>query len=158
MNQQTKQSMINDQLKIEDTRRELLDFLARQNEQEKRASSTVEERKNSRQKSASSSPDDFSWSSLVEAGLSSWWRDHPARAGAMLVRSATEDYTRQKPLQVVTIAVIVGAAIVLFKPWRLMSVSALALILFRSSNFTGIATSVLDNAAKSMQPMQKDRL
>lgn len=149
--------MISDQPKIEDTRRELLNFLARQSKQEEQVLSAAEEHKDSRQKATGSTPDGFSWLPLVEAGLSSWWHDHPARAGAMLVRSATEDYARQKPLQVVTAAAIAGAAIVLFKPWRLMSVSALVLTLFRSSNFTGIATSVLDSAAKSMQPMQKDR-
>jgi len=148
--------MTNDQPNIEDTRRELLNFLARQKEPEQRASEETSQ--TSRHKAAASrTPDGFSWSSLVEAGLLSWWHDHPARAGAMLVKSATEDYARQKPLQVVTVAAIAGAAFVLFKPWRLVSTSALALTLLRSSNFTGIATSVLDSAAKSMQPIQKER-
>ena len=149
--------MINDQPNIEDTRRELLNFLGRKNAPEERVTATTESRKSFRRKTLGHASDGFSWSSLVEAGLSSWWRDHPARAGAMLVRSATEDYTRQKPLQVVVIAAIAGAAFVLFKPWRMVSLSALALTLFRSSNFTGIATSVLGSAAKSMQPMQKDK-
>lgn len=149
--------MTNDEPKIEDTRRELLNFLAHQDDPVKRFAPAAEERKNHRRKAESPPPDGFSWSSLVEAGLASWWHDHPARAGAMLVKSATEDYARQRPMQVVAVAAIAGAAFVLFKPWRLVSTSALALTLFRSSNFTGIATSVLDSAAKSMQPMQKER-
>lgn len=158
MNQQTTQAMINQQPTIETTRRELLNFLVHQHEQEERAESTAADRRHVRRKAASDTPDGFNWSSLVEAGFSSWWRDHPARAGAMLVKSATEDFARQKPLQVVTIAAIAGAAIVLLKPWRLVSTTALAMTLFRSSNFTGMATSVLETAAKSMQPIQKDRL
>ena len=157
MNQLMKQPMIKDQPNIEDTRRELLNFFARQNAPEERVAATADLNKSFRRKTPSHAPDGFSWSSLVEAALSSWWRDHPARAGAMLVRSATEDYTRQKPMQVVAVAAIAGAAFVLFKPWRMVSLSALALTLFRSSNFTGIATSVLGSAAKSMQPMQKDK-
>lgn len=158
MNQHMTQAMINQQPTIENTRRELLNFLAQQHEQEERAQTTAADRKHARRTAASDTADGFKWSSLVEAGLSSWWRDHPARAGAMLVKSATEDFARQKPLQVVTIAAIAGAAIVLLKPWRLVSTTALALTLFRSSNFTGMATSVLETAAKSMQPIQKDRL
>ena len=149
--------MINDQPNIEDTRRELLKFLARQTASEEQVEANAEASKSSRRKEPSRAADGFSWSSLVEAALTSWWHDHPARAGAMLVRSATEDYTRQKPLQVVAVAAIAGAAFVLFKPWRLVSTSALALTLFRSSNFTGIATSVLDSAAKSMQHPRKDK-
>lgn len=157
MNPLIKQPMINDQPKIEDTRRELLNFLARQNAPEERTAANAETSKNLRSKEPHHGNDGFSWSSLVEAALTSWWHDHPARAGAMLVKSATEDLTRQKPLQVVTVAAIAGAAFVLFKPWRWVSTSALALTLFRSSNFTGIATSVLDSAAKSMQPVQKGK-
>ena len=158
MNQQMTPAMLNEQPNIANTRRELLNFLAQQTDQKHRAESGAAGRKQARRSNASSeAPDAFKWSSLVEAGLSSWWHDHPARAGAMLVKSATEDYARQKPLQVVTIAAIAGAAIVLLKPWRAISATALALTLFRSSNFTGMATSVLETAAKSMQPIRKER-
>ena len=54
-------------------------------------------------------------------------------------------------MQVVTIAAVAGAAVVLLKPWRLVSVTALMLSLVRSSNFTGMATSVLESAAQSMR-------
>lgn len=132
------------------TRRELLNYLS----QSDRTESTGSDRKQSRaetQKNWSSASPGFEWSSLIESGLSSWWRDHPARAGASLLKSATEEYARKKPLQVVTIAAVAGAAVVLIKPWRLVSTTALMLGLLRSSNFTGMATSMLETAARSMQ-------
>ena len=132
------------------TRRALLNYLA----QPERTESATTERKHSRadtQTSGAPSSPGFEWSSLIEAGLSSWWRDHPARAGASLLKSATEEYARNKPLQVVTIAAVAGAAVVLLKPWRWVSTTALMLTLFRSSNFTGVATSMLETAAQSMQ-------
>ena len=132
---------------IEHTRRELLNFLARQNNSESSASVRTQPRRNGESEKAPG----FSWSSLLESGLASWWHGHPARAGAHLLRSATEDYARRKPLQVVAVAAIAGAAVVLLKPWRLISATALMLSLVRSSNFTGIATSVLETAAQSMQ-------
>lgn len=132
------------------TRRELMNYLSRP----ERARSRVAEAKRSERTGQTDSAwesSSFEWSSLIKAALSSWWRDHPARAGASLLRSATEEYARKKPLQVVTIAAVVGAGVVLFKPWRLVSATALILSLFRSSNFTGMATSMLETAAQSMQ-------
>ena len=139
------------------TRRELLNYLAQTEPTESRSSDRRQPCGTTHANSASESSG-FEWSSLIAAGLSSWWRDHPARAGALLLKSATEEYARKKPLQVVTIAAVAGAAVVLFKPWRLVSATALTLSLFRSSNFTGMATSVIERAAQSMQSSQKERL
>ena len=136
------------------TRTELLNYLAQQITPPKRAEPEAAERRSPRDAAASELPADaraFDWSALFEAGLASWWHDHPARAGASLLRSATTEYARKKPMQVVTIAAVAGAAVVFLKPWRVVSVSALALSLFRSSNFTGVATSMLETAAQSMQ-------
>ena len=152
-----KHAVTSEQPTIENTRRELLNFLTPQIVAREAMGSRAINPTKAQRKDLSETTLGFKWSSLIEAGLASWWRDHPARAGAMLVRSVTEEYTRQNPLQVVTVAAISGAAIVLLRPWRLMSTRSLALTLFRSSNFTGMATSVLETAANSMQPTQKER-
>lgn len=157
MNGYTKHAVTSEQPTIENTRRELLNFLTPQIVVGQATASPAIDLTKAQRKELSEASEGFRWSSLIEAGLASWWRDHPARAGAMLVRSVTEGYTRQKPLQVITVAAITGAAIVLLRPWRLMSSKALALTLFRSSNFTGMATSVLETAANSMQPTRKER-
>lgn len=135
---------------IAKTRRELFNYLADPQAPTSAGAETSQQRAAAKSESASG----LHWSSLIQSGLTSWWHDHPARAGACLLKSATEEYARKKPMQVVTIAVVAGAATVLFKPWRLVSATALLLSLFRTSNFTGIATSVLATAAQSMQ---KDR-
>ena len=139
---------------LTETRRELLNYLLQQRGQKERAEpSSTDRNKTHRHVQAEKSADSskFEWSSLLQAGLTSWWHDHPARAGAALLKSATQEYARKKPLQVVTIAAVAGAAVVLFKPWRLVSTTALMLSLFRSSNFTGMATSMLETAAQSIQ-------
>ena len=135
---------------IAKTRRELFNYLSEPQGPTSGNAETSRQRATAKSESGSG----LHWSSLVQSGLTSWWHDHPARAGACLLKSATEEYARKKPMQVVTIAAVAGAATVLFKPWRLVSATALLLSLFRTSNFTGIATSVLATAAQSMQ---KDR-
>ena len=135
---------------IAKTRRELFNYLS----EPEAPTSTGTETRQQRAAAKSEPISGLQFSSLVQSGLSSWWHDHPARAGACLLKSATEEYARRKPMQVVAIAAVAGAATVLFKPWRLVSTTALLLSLFRTSNFTGIATSVLATAAQSIQ---KDR-
>lgn len=136
------------------TRHELLNYLVQPTSPSKRAEPDVTDRKRARhvsQPESEAGAPSFAWSALFEAGLTSWWHDHPARAGASLLKSATEEYARKKPMQVVAIAAVAGAAVVLLKPWRMVSATALMVSLFRSSNFTGVATSMLETAAQSMQ-------
>lgn len=136
---------------IAHTRRELLNFLARSDHKPavgvKRSASAGDPASAPRADGAS---EGFHWAPLLEAGLSSWWHAHPARAGAVLLRSATEEYARKKPRQAVIAAAAAGAALVLFRPWRLVSTTAVLFSVLRASNFTGMATSVLETATQSI--------
>ena len=146
---------------IEHTRRELQNFLAQGDRKPltaaQRAVATAASAANGANagnafatSSAPESSSGFQWASLLEAGFASWWHAHPARAGALLLRSATEEYARKKPCQAMVVAATAGAALVLFRPWRLVSASALLFSVLRASNFTGMATSVLETAAQSL--------
>lgn len=143
---------------IEHTRRELQNFLAQGDRKPltaaQRAVASAANGANAGDASATSSAPEsssgFQWTSLIEAGFASWWHAHPARAGALLLRSATEEYARKKPCQAMVVAATAGAALVLFRPWRLVSASALIFSVLRASNFTGMATSVLETAAQSL--------
>jgi len=153
MKQLSRPHAINAHVEIESTRRELLKFLAAERAEE-HAATHVNDNLGGRKASVGVKTG-FKWSSLLGAGVSSWWHDHPARSVAMVLESATSEYARRKPIQVVAVAAVAGAAVVLFRPWRMVSVTALMLTLLRSSNFTSVATSVLDSAAQSMK---KERL
>lgn len=138
---------------IDEARADLLDFFAEQRDD----SSPLRQRSGAvpRTRSASSAgaptENGLNWSALVEAGLSSWWREHPLHAGASLVKSVTVEIAQRKPLQLVAVAAVAGAAVVLLRPWRLVSASALALSLWRSSNFSGMTSDVLQSAVESLQ-------
>lgn len=140
------------QSEIAHTRQELLNFLAAERA-EKRAAAQPSDTPGAG-KAPASEDSGFNWSSLLGAGVASWWHEHPARSAVLLVESATSEYARRKPFQVVTVAAVAGAAVVLLRPWRMVSATALLLTLLRSSNFTGMASSALDSAAQSLQ---KDR-
>lgn len=91
------------------------------------------------------------WGSMLRAGVSAWWSEHPLRSGVTLLKPGVEDFVRRKPFQTIAVAAVAGAALVLIRPWRLISVSAIALSLYRSSNLAGMATSLFATAAQSLQ-------
>ena len=156
MNDSVSHQTNNGQPSIAQTRRELIDFLSRDNRGETKRRSNYAKSADSERDRASRSADTepesgFSWTSMVEAGLASWWRDHPARTGAVLLGTAIEETARRRPLPTIAVAAAVGAAVVFIKPWRLVSTTAVMLTIFRSSNFTSVATSLLEKAAQSLQ-------
>jgi hypothetical protein len=138
---------------IEDARADLVKFFAEQRDEASspRQRNGVVSRSRSESTASERTESGFNWSALVEAGLSSWWREHPLHAGASLVKSVTVEIAQRKPLQLVAVAAVAGAAIVLLRPWRLVSASALALSLWRSSNFSGMTSDVLQSAVEALQ-------
>ena len=138
---------------LDEARASLLNFFAEQRDDPASSKRRYDNATRSATVRADNSLDErgFSWVSLVESGLSSWWREHPLHAGALLVKSATVEIAQRKPLQLVAVAAVAGAAIVLLRPWRLVSASALALSLWRSSNFSGMTSDVLQSAVESLQ-------
>ncbi len=138
---------------IEDARADLLKFFAEQRDEASspRQRNGAVSRSRSESTAGERTESGFNWSALVEAGLSSWWREHPLHAGASLVKSVTVEIAQRKPLQLVAVAAVAGAAIVLLRPWRLVSASALALSLWRSSNCSGMTSDVLQSAVEALQ-------
>lgn len=71
-----------------------------------------------------------------------WWHGHPVHDAVDFARPALEDYARHKPLHLVGIAAGTGAALTLFKSWRLLSLTGVALTLLKTSDLKGVAKSL----------------
>lgn len=72
-----------------------------------------------------------------------WWQRHPAQFAIALARPTLNRYADQQPLKLVGVAAAVGAAVVLFKPWRLISVTGLLLATLKSSQVSGLILTLL---------------
>lgn len=72
-----------------------------------------------------------------------WWRRHPANAVVQLARPVLGRYARQKPAKLVAIAAGAGALIVLLKPWRLLSVTALMAAALKTSDVADMVTTLM---------------
>ena len=73
----------------------------------------------------------------------SWWQHHPAHLAVDVGRPYLSNYAQRKPLQMLGIAVGVGALLVLVKPWRLISATGLAALAIKSTNLPATLLSLV---------------
>lgn len=85
------------------------------------------------------------WSILKNA-LGSWWRHHPVSVAFDLARPMIGRYAEEKPLQLLGIAAAAGAAAVVLRPWRLVSLGGLLVAALKSSELSGTLLSMLSGA------------
>lgn len=93
------------------------------------------------------------WQTLQRA-LRVWWHNHPAQLALELGRPVLDKYAEEKPLQLLGVSAAAGAAIVFLKPWRLVSVTGLALAAIKHSNVSGFLLSLVTTQPHSSA--QKD--
>lgn len=82
------------------------------------------------------------WQSIRRA-VRVWWHHHPAQLALDLAKPVLGKYAEEKPLQLLGIAAAAGAAIVLVRPWRLVSLTGLAVAALKSSQASGLLLSLL---------------
>ena len=85
------------------------------------------------------------WQILVQA-VKAWWQHHPAHLAVDIGRPFLNKFAQNKPMQLLGMAAGVGAAVVLIKPWRLVSITGLAVAAFKSTNLSSTLLSMLPRA------------
>ena len=88
---------------------------------------------------------------LITQAVMAWWQHHPAQIAVDVGRPFLMNYAQKKPLQLLGIAAGLGAAAVLVKPWRLVSITGLAVAAFKSSRISSTLLSLLPRAAARSQ-------
>ena len=91
------------------------------------------------------------WFGPVRRAMGAWWRYHPAHMAVDLASPLLRNYARRKPLQLLGISAAAGAALALARPWRLISLTTLALALLKSSQLSSLVM-----AAMSAADLRKD--
>jgi len=85
----------------------------------------------------------FEWAAVGRKVVERWWRRHPANAASQLARPFLDRYAKEQPAKLVLIAASTGALIVLVKPWRLLSVTAVVTALLKSSDIADMVTTLM---------------
>ncbi len=74
-----------------------------------------------------------------------WWRSHPAHLAVEVGEPLLGKYAATNPLKLLAISAGLGAAVVLAKPWRLISVTGLLIAAMRSTQVSGLMASLLSS-------------
>ena len=65
------------------------------------------------------------WWSRLGVASGTWWRGHPLRMGMEMASPFLTAYAARSPWTLLAVAAAAGAAIAVFRPWRLLSLSLL---------------------------------
>jgi len=83
-----------------------------------------------------------SWD-LIKQVSQSWWRSHPVRLAVDVAKPMMQTYAKEQPLKLLGIAAGTGIALVVLRPWRLISLTGVAIALFKSTQLTGVVRSLI---------------
>lgn len=85
---------------------------------------------------------------LIKKAFASWWHHHPANVATDIATPFLSTYARSHPAQLLGIAAGVGAAAVVFKAWRLISVGGILLGVLKSADLSGVILTAMTRASK----------
>ncbi|MDO9114023.1 MAG: hypothetical protein Q7U63_09525 [Polaromonas sp.] len=87
--------------------------------------------------------------SLVKQTATSWWHGHPASLALDFAKPRMQRFAQEQPLKLLAISAGMGAAAVLLRPWRLISLTGLVFAALKSSEVTGLASSLLASRTRN---------
>ncbi len=89
------------------------------------------------------------WAPVARGLARHWWHRHPVHAAGRLARPVLEKYAKEDPFKLVAAAAIVGAAVVLTRPWRLLNASALVASTIKTSELAGVVNALMQRKSSA---------
>ena len=87
----------------------------------------------------------YSGFSKVKQAVRMWWHRHPASAVASLATPFLNDYAKVHPFKLLGVSAIAGVALVVIRPWRMVSGSALLIAAVKSSGLSNTLLTMLSS-------------
>jgi hypothetical protein len=94
---------------------------------------------------------------IFKQAIGAWWHHHPVSVAFSLARPVIDKYAEDKPLQLLGIAAAAGAAAVVLRPWRLVSLGSVLLATLKSSEISGALLSMLSRPSHDNEQTQRTR-
>ncbi len=82
------------------------------------------------------------WTTLRES-VRRYWEEHPARLAAGLAAPLLSHWGRRHPAAFIALAAGLGAALVMARPWRLISLTGVLVAVLKSPHLASMAMSLL---------------
>lgn len=84
-----------------------------------------------------------SYGAVIRNVTERWWSRHPANAAGQLARPVLERFAQQQPVKLIAVSAGIGALVVLAKPWRLLSITALLAAVLKTSDIADMVTTLM---------------
>ncbi len=82
------------------------------------------------------------WPSALVRAVRTWWRNHPVSMAVDVARPVVGRYADGHPFKLLGVAAAAGAAIVVIRPWRLLSVGGILLAAVKSAAVPSVLMSL----------------
>ncbi|MCW2950756.1 MAG: hypothetical protein JWN41_1769 [Thermoleophilia bacterium] len=83
------------------------------------------------------------WIALGKKTVSRWWSHHPLNFALQATQPVVHLYAKKNPFAVIATGAAAGAILYIFRPWRLMSVTSLAVLFLRASAIPKVALDLV---------------
>lgn len=94
---------------------------------------------------------------IIKHAVRVWWHRNPASTAVELASPLLDDYATAHPFKLISISAGVGAAVVVIRPWRMVSTGTLLATAVKSSGLTSALISMLSSVAYHPQHTDKTR-
>jgi hypothetical protein len=78
-----------------------------------------------------------------------WWHRHPASSAVELASPLLREYASAHPFKLIGISAATGASLVIARPWRMMSASALLVAAVKSSGLSNTLFTMLSSFTRT---------
>ena len=86
------------------------------------------------------------WPSAVARAVRTWWRHHPVSMAVDVATPVVGRYAKSHPFKLLGVAAVAGAAMVLVRPWRLLSLGGILLAAVKSAAVPSVLMSLFSPA------------
>ncbi|SEL09120.1 hypothetical protein SAMN05518845_104413 [Variovorax sp. YR750] len=97
------------------------------------------------------------WLAVGRSVVERWWRRHPAHAVGQLARPVLEHYARKEPAKLMAAAAATGALLVLARPWRLLSATAVLAAVLKTSDVADLVNTLMRKPQSPPHPPRSPR-
>jgi hypothetical protein len=89
------------------------------------------------------------WPSALARAVRTWWRHHPLSMAADVATPVVGRYAKNHPYKLLGLAAAAGAALVVIRPWRLLSVGGIVLAALKSAAVPSVLMSLFSPSEPS---------
>ena len=82
------------------------------------------------------------WPSAVARAVRTWWRHHPVSMAVDVAKPVVRRYAKGHPFTLLGVAALTGAAMVMTRPWRVLSLGGILLAAVKSAAVPSVLMSL----------------